>query len=571
MSNPEPNEDDLLKMLEQANESLESNQKTVVFDDGTDPSRASRRASRVVTPQPSPIKRSDSSKRSRRSSSRTNSHRRTASNASRQSTTCSEPDAESVSSQNSNTVPWDEFSSEKANIDAWADVLSNHDVWAKKKTKQLTALVYSGIPDDFRCLTWQLFASVRSTQAQKQQYDPAGGGIPPLDLSQANYAELVAQDCDQEKRIRLDIKRTFPEHELFRSSAGDSPDSGQQVLLNVVKAYAVFDDLVQYCQGMPFIVGMLLMHMPEEEAFQLLIVLMQDYDLRDLFKPTMAALPVRLFQFEKLIAYAYPKLDQHFGDLGITPNMFATQWFLTLFSSTLPLDAAFRIFDVFLYEGQHALFKVALAIMGHCQSELLRAGFEGVMGILSRASLCHRYKDDVDGLLAAVAKVNLPHPSKRLAKFEKEYHAKLKMELDRTDELVKVKLECDRLQEENSMLKVRLSEMEASYKALAEKNLVINEHLADRTGALEDAESEIASLKSLASTPLSADANMVLGDVPSNEAGVKGRRLSDGSREAAAASPVGVEEPDAGRDRERMASLGNQTNEPELEESQPSV
>ena len=35
-----------------------------------------------------------------------------------------------------------------------------------------------------------------------------------------------------------------------------------------------------------------------------------------------AALPIRLFQFEKLIAYAYPKLDHHFADLGITPNMF---------------------------------------------------------------------------------------------------------------------------------------------------------------------------------------------------------------------------------------------------------
>ena len=278
-------ESELLRMLEQANETLELNQKAVVFDDGSDPSSSNRRASRVVTPQPTPLKRSDSSKRSRRSSSRTNSHHRTPSTASRQSST--EPDAVSISSQSSNAVPWDDSSSEKAIIDAWADVLSNHDVWVKRKAKQLTSLVYNGIPDDFRCLTWQLFASVRAAQAQRQQYDPSGGGIPPLDKSQANYAELVARECDQEKRIRLDIKRTFPEHELFQSAGEETADSGQQVLLNVVKAYASFDELVQYCQGMPFIVGMLLMHMPEEEAFQLLVVLMQDYDLRDLFKPTM--------------------------------------------------------------------------------------------------------------------------------------------------------------------------------------------------------------------------------------------------------------------------------------------
>eukprot|EP00730_Choanoeca_flexa_P012609 TRINITY_DN4445_c0_g1_i1.p1 TRINITY_DN4445_c0_g1~~TRINITY_DN4445_c0_g1_i1.p1 ORF type:complete len:552 (+),score=116.89 TRINITY_DN4445_c0_g1_i1:668-2323(+) len=493
-------EAELLRMLEQANETLESNQKAVVFDDGsTDSPKGSRRQSRVATPQPSPFRRSDQPAQRRRS------HRRTASNASRSSTRSN--DSESIASQNSNQIPWDEFSSEKAIIDAWADVIGNYDTWAKKKSKQLTALVYQGIPDDFRCLAWQLFAKARSEQSIKTLYDSASGGVPPLDKQEANYAHLVALPSDQEKRIRLDIKRTFPEHELFQSS-GESPDSGQQVLLNVVKAYANYDGLVQYCQGMPFIVGMLLMHMPEEDAFQLLVVLMQAYELRDVFKPTMAALPVRLYQFERLIASAYPKLDQHFNDLGINANMFATQWFLTLFSSTLPLPAAFRIFDLFLYEGQHALFKVGLAIIGQCQAELLRSGFEDVMALLSRASLCQRYQEDVDGLMTAVRHVNLPFPNKRLQRWEKDYHAKLKLELEQSSELVKVKLQADQLQEENTELRQKLMEMEASYKALAEKNLVINEQLADRTDALEDATSEIASLKSTVTTPRSADVTM---------------------------------------------------------------
>jgi cbb3-type cytochrome oxidase cytochrome c subunit len=78
------------------------------------------------------------------------------------------------------------------------------------------------------------------------------------------------------------------------------------------------------------------------------------------------------------------------------------------------------------------------------------------MELLGRSALCHRYKDDVDGLMAAVNKVNLPYPSKRLVKAEKDYHIQLKMELERTDELVKVKLECDRLQEENAALKAKV-------------------------------------------------------------------------------------------------------------------
>jgi hypothetical protein len=77
---------------------------------------------------------------------------------------------------------------------------------------------------------------------------------------------------------------------MFSSNDG----LGQEVLYNVIKAFSVYDLEVGYCQGLPFIVGLLLMHMPEEEAFQLLVVLVRDYELRGLFKPSMADLPLRL-------------------------------------------------------------------------------------------------------------------------------------------------------------------------------------------------------------------------------------------------------------------------------------
>ena len=41
--------------------------------------------------------------------------------------------------------------------------------------------------------------------------------------------------------------------------------------------------------------------MPEEEAFCVLVKLMQDYRLRELFKPTMAELGLCMFQLECMI------------------------------------------------------------------------------------------------------------------------------------------------------------------------------------------------------------------------------------------------------------------------------
>ena len=41
--------------------------------------------------------------------------------------------------------------------------------------------------------------------------------------------------------------------------------------------------------------------MPEEEAFAVLVKIMYAYNLRELFKPSMAELGLRMFQLESLI------------------------------------------------------------------------------------------------------------------------------------------------------------------------------------------------------------------------------------------------------------------------------
>ena len=41
---------------------------------------------------------------------------------------------------------------------------------------------------------------------------------------------------------------------------------------------------VGYCQGLSFIVAVLLLHLEEEKAFALFTVIMQEYQFRDMFK-----------------------------------------------------------------------------------------------------------------------------------------------------------------------------------------------------------------------------------------------------------------------------------------------
>ena len=82
-------------------------------------------------------------------------------------------------------------------------------------------------------------------------------------------------------------------------------------MFSVFQAYSLHDREVGYCQGSGFIVGLLLMQMPEEEAFAVLVQLMQEYRLRELFKPSMAELGLVMFQLECMMQVCvniYPKV-----------------------------------------------------------------------------------------------------------------------------------------------------------------------------------------------------------------------------------------------------------------------
>lgn len=52
--------------------------------------------------------------------------------------------------------------------------------------------------------------------------------------------------------------------------------------------------------------------MPEEEAFAVLVKIMQQHKMRDMFKPSMAELGLCMYQLENLLQEILPDLHVHF-------------------------------------------------------------------------------------------------------------------------------------------------------------------------------------------------------------------------------------------------------------------
>lgn len=122
--------------------------------------------------------------------------------------------------------------------------------------------------------------------------------------------------------------------------------------------------------------------MPEEEAFAVLVKLMQDYRMRDMFKPTMAELGVCMYQLESLVGEHLPDLSQHFQSQNFHTSMYASSWFLTLFTTALSLQLACRVMDIFLSEGMEIIFKLALAMLVLGKEELMSLDMEGMLKVI---------------------------------------------------------------------------------------------------------------------------------------------------------------------------------------------
>ncbi|KAM9478818.1 ecotropic viral integration site 5 protein homolog isoform 4-T4 [Salvelinus alpinus] len=309
----------------------------------------------------------------------------------------------------------------------WGRIVNEWEDFRKKNEKQLKDLVRKGIPHHFRAIVWQLLCNAQNMPIKDQ------------------YSELLKMTSPCEKLIRRDIARTYPEHDFFKEDS-----LGQEVLFNVMKAYSLVDREVGYCQGSAFIVGLLLMQMPEEEAFCVFVKLMQDYRLRELFKPSMAELGLCMYQFEYMIQELLPDLHIHFQAQSFHTSMYASSWFLTIFLTSFPLPVATRIFDIFMLEGLEIVFRVGLAILQMNQAELIQLDMEGMLQYFQRV-IPPQLESGPDKVILAA--YNVKYNAKKMKKLEKEYTTIKTKEME---EQVEIK----RLRTENRLLKQRIDTLE---------------------------------------------------------------------------------------------------------------
>ncbi|KAE8298989.1 TBC1 domain family member 4 Akt substrate of 160 kDa [Larimichthys crocea] len=229
------------------------------------------------------------------------------------------------------------------------------------------------------------------------------------------YHDLLKQLTAQQHAILVDLGRTFPTHQYFSAQLG----AGQLSLYNLLKAYSLLDTEVGYCQGISFVAGVLLLHMSEEQAFDMLKYLMYDLGIRQQYRPDMVSLQIQMYQLSRLLHDYHRELYNHLEEHEICPSLYAAPWFLTLFASQFPLSFVSRIFDFVFVQGTGVIFKVALCLLSSHEGEIVECdSFESIVDYLKTTlpALTHTQMEET------IAKVMEMDISKQLHAYEVEYH-----------------------------------------------------------------------------------------------------------------------------------------------------
>lgn len=292
------------------------------------------------------------------------------------------------------------------------EILPNWEtMWCSKKVRDLW---WQGIPPSVRGKVWSLaignelnitheLFDICLARAKERWRSLSTGG------SEVENEDAGFSTADREaslELIKLDISRTFPNLCIFQQG-GPYHD----MLHSILGAYTCYRPDVGYVQGMSFIAAVLILNLDTADAFIAFSNLLNKPCQMAFFRVDHGLMLTYFAAFEVFFEENLPKLFAHFKKNNLTADIYLIDWIFTLYSKSLPLDLACRIWDVFCRDGEEFLFRTALGILKLFEDILTRMDF------IHSAQFLTRLPEDLpaDEVFASIATVQMQSRNKKWA------------------------------------------------------------------------------------------------------------------------------------------------------------
>lgn len=113
----------------------------------------------------------------------------------------------------------------------------------------------------------------------------------------------------------------------------------------VLRAYALRNPVIGYCQGMNFIAGLMLLVADEETAFWVLCHMCEEVNPL-CYSPSMLGTKADMQALVEILQDELPRLYDHCARLQLHLELWAAQWFLVYYINVFPPATALRIIEV---------------------------------------------------------------------------------------------------------------------------------------------------------------------------------------------------------------------------------
>lgn len=236
-------------------------------------------------------------------------------------------------------------------IDVAATMMFRKFLWKNK------ALCRNGIPPQHRLYVWEVLSGAKTVPDRLEH----------LNRYQHYLGQVSHLSTKTVREIGQDIPRALNAHPKFVKSP-----EGQEELRRVLSAFAIRSPAIGYVNSLSHIAAFFLLYYQEESVFWILCALVDIVLPPDYFSQSLLGVRADSVLMKILIFQRFPKLHQHFTDLGIDTANFALKWLMTLYLLSISKECIARVFDVMFLEGSNILISLGLAYFHIYEKDLLK-------------------------------------------------------------------------------------------------------------------------------------------------------------------------------------------------------
>eukprot|EP01043_Picozoa_sp_COSAG02_P011212 COSAG02_NODE_409_length_22892_cov_11.461150_16_plen_655_part_00 len=242
---------------------------------------------------------------------------------------------------------------------------------------------YPGVPQHARHQFWMSFGGAAHMKAEAEAANVASADGKTTPRRGSYYELMLGEYLRTElegattvgKQIDKDLDRTFA-----GENTAINTKCGRESLQRVLGAYSRRNREIGYCQSMNYLAGIMLIQSlegessvqkKEEDSFWLLASVVENILPTGWLGSDLLGIKIELQVLCELMEEQLPAVRKHLQLLEIPLELVASGWLMTLFSTTLPAETLFQLWDVLFCNGSRVLLAACLAVFSLLEQNIL--------------------------------------------------------------------------------------------------------------------------------------------------------------------------------------------------------